>query len=104
MLNVQQKRASLLALSLFFAAAGIPPALADGSSSARSTNPAWNGRAAARMHLTYPGYANDVKAGAKSAPSGKAPDDVCGFAEQRLRKLLGQLIAMRLQKSLRARE
>jgi hypothetical protein len=77
MLNVQQKRASLLALSLFFAAAGIPPALADGSSSARSTNPAWNGRAAARMHLTYPGYANDVKAGAKSAPSGKAPDDVC---------------------------
>jgi hypothetical protein len=29
------------------------------------------------MHLTYPGYANDVKAGAKSAPSGKAPDDVC---------------------------
>jgi hypothetical protein len=67
MLNVQQKRASLLALSLFFAAAGMLPALAE----------AWNGRAAPRMHLTYPGYANDVKAGAISAPSRKAPDDLC---------------------------
>ena len=77
MLNVQQKSASLLALSLFFAAAGTLPALADGSSSVRSTNPAWNGRAAPRMHLTYPGYANDVKAGAMSAPSRKVPDDLC---------------------------
>jgi hypothetical protein len=77
MLNVQQKSVSLLALSLFFAVAGTLAASADSLSNTRSTTPAWNGRATARMRLTYPGYANDVKAGAILAPSRKAPDDSC---------------------------
>jgi hypothetical protein len=77
MSNVQQKSASLLALSLFFAAAGTLPAVADSASYTRSTTAAWNERTTARARLTYPGHANGAKSGAILAPGKKVSDDLC---------------------------
>jgi hypothetical protein len=67
MSNRQRISVSLLALSVIFVTAGTLSAFADNDSYARSMPRIW----------PRPRYVRNVKAGAKSTPSNKAPDDLC---------------------------
>ena len=77
MSNRQRVSVSLLALSVIFVTAGTLSAFADNDSYARSMPRIWAERTPTRLHVPRPRYVRNVKAGAKSTPSNKAPDDLC---------------------------
>jgi hypothetical protein len=73
----RQRSVSLLALSVIFVTAGTLSAFADNDTDAGSTPRIWTERTPARLHVPRPQYVRNMKAGAISTPSNKAPDDSC---------------------------